>query len=345
MKIHDKRKGAGSLNRSRMNGTDLEVSSICLGGGSFGSKLTKKQSYEVLDRYVALGGNFIDTAKVYCSWIPGMERISETVIGTWLKERGNANDLVIATKGAHYNFDTPNVSRVSREDVYMDLDESRKILGMDTIDFYWLHRDDESKEIGEIIDFMEQLVQEGKIRYYGASNYSVERLKEAEAYAKQHGKQGFSAVSNQWSLASKRNEAIEAEKKESSLITTSYEQYCWHVDSKKPLVPYSATAEGFFYKMYQDGRRLDMNNRVNKQEEVSVYWTDRNMMIYNDMLRLNRELGLSFISMSIAYLLNQPFEVYPVCGVSDIAQLDDIFRGNEIVLPKDMVEKWHRMSW
>ena len=83
------------MNRSRMNGTDLEVSSICLGGGSFGSKLTKKQSYEVLDRYVALGGNFIDTAKVYCSWIPGMERISETVIGTWLKERGNANDLVM----------------------------------------------------------------------------------------------------------------------------------------------------------------------------------------------------------------------------------------------------------
>ncbi|HAU85408.1 MAG TPA: hypothetical protein DCW90_07875 [Lachnospiraceae bacterium] len=340
-----RRKGAGSLNRNRMNGTELEVSDICLGGGSFGSKLTMEQSYEVLDRYVASGGNFIDTAKVYCSWIPGMDRISETIIGTWLKKRGNANDFVIATKGAHYNFETPTISRVSKEDVYMDLDESRKILGMDTIDFYWLHQDDESKEIGEIIDFMDQLVEEGKIRYYGASNYSVERLKEAEAYAKKHGKQGFSAVSNQWSLASKRDAAIEAEKKDGSLITTSYEQYCWHVNSKKPLVPYSAIAEGFFFKMYQGGRRIHMDNRVTKQEDVSVYWTDRNMMIYNDMLKLNKELGLSFISMSIAYLLNQPFEVHPVCGVSDLGQLDDIFRGADIRLPEDMVEKWTRIPW
>lgn len=328
-----------------MNGTDLEVSKICLGGGCFGSKLDESQSYEVLDRFVALGGNFIDTAKIYCGWIPGMEHFSEKVIGKWLKERNNYGDIVVATKGAHYELNTPDISRVSKEEVSQDLDESRKLLGLDTIDFYWLHRDDETKEIGEILEFMENLVKEGKIRYYGASNYSVERLREAETYAREHGLKGFSAVSNQWSLASKREEAVEKEKKESALITTSYEQYCWHRETKIPLIPYSSTAEGFFYKMYQDGRRVNEKLTGKAKKEVSIYWTDRNMMIYNDMLKLNKELGLSFIAMSIAYLLNQPFEVYPVCGVSNISQLDDIIRGIETILPEEMVDKWHRMSW
>lgn len=333
------------MEKTIMRQTDLEVSKICLGGACFGAKLNETQSYEVLDRYVALGGNFIDTAKVYCEWIPGMDRFSEKVIGKWLKERGYCNEIVVATKGAHYSFEAPHISRVGKEEVYRDLDESRKLLGLDTIDFYWLHRDDETKDIGEIIEFMEALVKEGKIRYYGASNYSVERLKEAETYAKEHGLQGFSAVSNQWSLASKRDDILEREKQKGDLVTTTYEQYCWHKDTQKPLIPYSSTAEGFFYKMYQDGRRIDAEHAGMARNDVSVYWTDRNMMIYNDMLKLNKELGLSFISMSVAYLLNQPFEVYPVCGVSQLSQLEDLVKGAEITLPQEMVDKWYRMSW
>lgn len=325
--------------------TDLTVSELCLGGGCFGSKLTEKQSFEVLDRYVELGGNFIDTAKVYCGWIPGMDRISETVIGKWLKEKEHKEDIVVATKGAHYNLATPNISRVTKEDICLDLDESRKILGLDTIDFYWIHRDDETKDIGEIIDIMEGLVEEGKIRYYGASNYSVERLKEAQEYAKKNKKTGFLAVSNQWSLANKRTDAMEQEKKTSSLITTSYEQFKWHKESQVPLIPYSSTAEGFFYKMYQEGRRIDRNSMSKADCAGSAYWTDRNLMIYYDLMKLYKEYGLSFISMSIAYLLNQPFQVLPVCGVSNMEQLDDIVRGTELHLPKEMVEKWQTLVW
>lgn len=333
------------MKKVQMKGTDLFVSEICLGGGCFGSKLTEKESFEVLDRYVELGGNFIDTAKVYCGWIPGMDRISETVIGKWLKERSDSNQIVVATKGAHYNFATPNISRVTREDVCVGLDESRKILGLDTIDFYWLHRDDETKEIGEIIEFMEDLVSEGKIRYYGASNYSVERLREAQCYAKANGKTGFSAVSNQWSLANKREEAIADEKKTSALITTSYEQFKWHKESQVPLIPYSSTAEGFFSKMYQEGRRINDDSTPKTDSAGSVYWTDRNLMIYYHLLKLYKEYGLSFISMSIAYLLNQPFQVLPVCGVSHIEQLDDIVQGAKVKLPEDVIEKWRTLVW
>lgn len=328
-----------------MNGTDLMVSDICLGGGCFGSKLTEKQSFEVLDRYVDLGGNFIDTAKVYCGWIPGMDRISENIIGRWLKDRNSNHDIVVATKGAHFDFNKPSAPRVSREEVRRDLDESREILGLDTIDFYWLHRDDESKDIGEIIDFMEELVKEGKIRYYGASNYSVERLREAQEYAKRTGKKGFSGVSNQWSLASKRDAAIEQEKEQSSLITTSYEQYLWHKETQVPLIPYSSTAEGFFYKMYQEGRRLDQKDTKKSAGTSSIYWTDRNLLIYNDLLRLNKEKGLSFISMSIAYLLSQPFQVFPVCGVSHIEQLGELIQGTRVKLPEEMIHRWKSLPW
>lgn len=337
-------KGADRLKKIQIKGTDLKVSNICFGGGCIGSKLTEKQAFDALDRYVALGGDFIDTAKVYCGWIPGMDRISETIIGKWLKERKHS-DIVIATKGAHFNLNTPEISRVTREEVRKDLDESRKILGLDTIDFYWLHRDDETRKIGEIIDFMEELVAEGKIRYYGASNYSVERLKEAEVYAAKIGKQGFSAVSNQWSLASKREEAIQEEKMQSKLITTSYEQFKWHVDTDTPMIPYSSTAEGFFYKMYQEGRRLNVKETVLECGICNIYWTDRNLIIYNDLLKLYKEMGLPFVAMSIAYLLNQPFQVVPICGVSHVDQLTDIVQGTEITLPKELIEKWQTLYW
>lgn len=338
-------KGADRLDRIQMNGTDLVVSAICLGGGCFGSKLTENQSFEVLDRYVGLGGNFIDTAKVYCGWLPGMDRISETIIGRWLKARNCSHDVVVATKGAHFNLDTPLVPRVCRKEVRRDLDESREILGLDTIDFYWLHRDDESKDISEIIDFMEELVKEGKLRYYGASNYSVERLREAKEYAERTGKKGFSGVSNQWSLASKREEAMEQEKNQSSLVTTSYQQYLWHKETQVPLIPYSSTAEGYFYKMYQEGRRLNQKDMSKTTGTNSIYWTDRNLLIYNDLLRLNKEKGLSFISMSIAYLLSQPFQVFPVCGVSNIDQIDELIKGTSIKIPAEMVHKWKSLFW
>lgn len=321
-----------------LNRTKLKVSEICLGGASFGAKLMEEESLEVLDRFYEAGGNFIDTAKVYCDWIPGMEDSSERTIGRWLRERGLIGKVVVATKGGHYDLAHPEISRVNEQEVRKDLEKSQMLLGLDIIDLYWLHRDDETKPVDEIIDFMEKLVKEGRIRYYGASNYSLERLEQARKYAKKMGFQGFTAVSNQWSLAGKTNDAIA--KEDSTLVTADKAQINWHEEHQIPLIPYTAIAGGFFEKLNRAGNTYQ-GQAVNQNGTFELYWNSRNLMIYNDMLKLYKEMGYSFMEMSVAYLLQQKFPVFPVCGVGKKEQLDELIKAASIKLPMEIMEKWN----
>lgn len=185
----------------QLNNTDLNVSRICLGTAGFGDKLDHEKSFKVLDTFVQAGGNFIDTANVYCKWLEGHGNCSEQIIGRWLKARGARGKVIVATKGAHYSFENPGRSRVNREDIRADLDESLRTLGTEVIDFYWLHRDDPEKPVEEIVDILEEMQKEGRIRYFGFSNYRTDRLKALEQCLKERKKSGVTAVSNQWSLA------------------------------------------------------------------------------------------------------------------------------------------------
>ena len=153
----------------QLNNTDLNISPICLGTAGFGDKSDLEKSFEILNAFVRAGGNFIDTANVYCKWLKGYGNCSEQIIGKWLKESGMQGKVIVATKGAHYSFEDPGRSRVNKEDIRMDLDESCRTLGKDEMDFYWLHRDDPEKPAEEIVDILEELKKEGRIRYYGFS--------------------------------------------------------------------------------------------------------------------------------------------------------------------------------
>lgn len=127
--------------------TDLKLSNICLGTANFGTSLNEEMAFSLLDEFVRQGGNFIDTANVYCRWVPGNGNSSERFLGNWLKSRGAYNDVVIATKGAHYDMAHPEISRVTEEAIRFDIEESSQTMGLDVLDFYWLHRDDENKPI------------------------------------------------------------------------------------------------------------------------------------------------------------------------------------------------------
>ncbi|MCM3628478.1 aldo/keto reductase [Paenibacillus glycanilyticus] len=162
-----------------------------------------------MDAYVASGGNMIDTAEVYANWLPGTQSISECTIGNWMKSRGNRNNLIVTTKGAHPRLPTMEISRMSREEITEDVDGSLRRLQVDTIDLYWLHRDDRNRHAGEILDTLNNLVKEGKIRYFGCSNWTANRIQEAQLYAESHGLQSFSANQPMWSLASVDPSAME----------------------------------------------------------------------------------------------------------------------------------------
>ena len=322
--------GRKMMKKLILKGTDLELSNVCLGTANFGEKLTKEQAYEVLDTYVAAGGNFIDSANVYCKWIEELGNCSEQYLGSWLGDRKAYNKVVIATKGGHYDFKAPEISRVREETIRADLEESLQTLGVDHIDFYWLHRDDESVDITEIVDIMETLVKEGKIRYYGASNYKQYRIEQAVSYAEEKGFQGFTAVSNQWSMA--RVNPGGNMNQDPSLVLMDSDYYQWHKRSKMPIIPFSSSAHGFFDKL---DRKLKMAEDMKR-----AYMNQDNLEMYQTLCKLRKETGVSLYALSIAWLTNQPFQTLPVAAVSRPEQLDDFVVASSLKLEKDVIEKY-----
>ena len=187
------------MQKIKLNKTDLMVSPVCLGADYFGTARDKDTAFAMLDRFLEAGGSFIDTASIYGRDFKACISRSEEVLGQYLKARPGA-DIMIATKGGHYDLATKR-TRINREEIVADLDESLRTLELDHIDFYWLHRDRPEIPVEEIVDILEEQVKAGKIRWYGGSNYALTRLQAADAYAKANGLQGFSGVSNHYTPA------------------------------------------------------------------------------------------------------------------------------------------------
>ena len=321
-----------------INNTDLKVSNLCLGTAPFGEKISKREAFEILDAYVREGGNFLDTANIYCKWVPGAGNCSEQVLGEWLKSRGAFKEVVIATKGGHYLFDVPGrPPRVKEEEVRRDLEDSLRTLGLETIDFYWLHRDDETKPIEEIVDFLEKFKREGKIRYYGFSNYKTCRAEQARSYLESKGLNGPYAVSNQWSMASVN--PGKNTNPDPTMEEFSREEYEWHIRTQIPAIPFSSTAMGFFEKLKKAGVKSEHGRIVcegdRKVIDVSLwdaYYNEDNLKKYETLLRLQEETGHSLQALSLAYLISQPFQVFPVGAVRNTEQLRSFLEAGDMEL-------------
>lgn len=334
------------MKKITLKNTELSVSNICYGTGNFGEKLDRSQAFEALDAFVEAGGNFIDTANCYCRWVPGNTNSSEQFIGAWLKERNAYNKVVIATKGCHYDFHDPGKKpRVNKECLQADIEESMRTLGISVIDFYWLHRDDESKPMSEIIDMMEEMKKQGKIRYYGASNYRLPRIREALEYAGKKGITGFSALSNQFSFATV-NDGCNVNQ-DPSLVILDHDYYEFHRETGMPNVCFSSTAYGFFEKLYQSGVAVKDGRLTTPEPDIPMssamkkaYLNDRNLKAYEDMARIHEQTGISLIGLSVAALLHQPFQAVPVASVSRISQLSGILEASEVCLPDAFIEEY-----
>lgn len=155
----------------------MAKSRIILGTAKLGLE-GRPAAFDMLDTYVEMGGADIDTASVYSDWVPGETGRSETIIGEWMKDRGNRDRLHLATKGAHHG---PNGPRSDAETIRHDVELSLKRLGVDHIDLWYFHRDDESRPVAEMVGPIHDLISAGKIRTYGVSNWSAARIGEALA--------------------------------------------------------------------------------------------------------------------------------------------------------------------
>lgn len=234
-----------------LTNTDLTVSRICLGTGSLGSVVPRPAAFAIMDAFVDAGGTFFDSAHYYANWIPGERHLSEKTIGAWLKARGGKGNLVIATKGGHPDAETPNVSRLAPRDIVGDLDASLDLLGLSTIDLYWLHRDDPRRPVGEIVETLNDQLRLGKIRFLGCSNWRPARIREAHAYASAHGLQSFVASQIFWSLAVPNPGTVKWD--QAAMDDEAAEFYR---TASMSVHAFTSQAKGFFAKADQSGGRV-----------------------------------------------------------------------------------------
>ncbi|GLX67529.1 aldo/keto reductase [Paenibacillus glycanilyticus] len=315
------------MEKVKVTGTDLLSSSLALGGVPFGSKLNDEQSFALMDAYADYGGNMVDTAEVYANWLPGEQSVSESTIGKWMKSRGNRNHLIVTTKGAHPRMSTMHISRMSPQDIREDVEGSLGRLQVDHIDLYWLHRDDRNRDVGEIVESLNALVREGKIRYFGLSNWTTDRIREAQAYAASHGLQPFSANQPMWSLASV--DLSQAE--DQTLVAMDEGMFALHREAGLTAIPYSSQAQGLFTKLAEGRLSLDDDTAA------PMYRSDSNRMKLGRIRTLAEEKGIAVSQLVLSYMLSQPFPTIPIIGCHSHAQLEDSIQADKVRLTEEEV--------
>lgn len=297
-----------------------KTSVICMGSVPLGMEYSQRQTNEFLDAYVELGGNFIDTARVYGDFAGGVCGISERAIGNWMAARKNRDQLVIGTKGGHPLLSSMNVGRLDRDNLTSDIYESLNDLMIDQLDIYWLHRDDVTRPVGDILESLNMFIEDGLTRAIGVSNWSVARIREANEYAKAHGLVGFSANQPQFSLA--RQELVE----DPTLCQMDAETYAFHAETGMPCVPFSSQAKGFFIKYHENGPD-SMPDKAKRR-----FMTDYNMGIYDKLVKLSAETGYSVGALSLAYLTCNKFDIFPIVGVSRMSQVEALREAGDAVI-------------
>lgn len=205
----------------------LKFSKILVGSTMSMAGMDEDEIFKIYDVFAELGGNCIDTARAYNDYK------AEAMVARYLDSRRKRNEFVIATKGGQPKEDAPEVGRLDKKALTEDLDASLKALKTDHIDLYWIHKDDPTYPVEKVIDTLNEYKKEGKIRVFGCSNWAIERIAAANAYAKQSGQEGFAASQIQWSLA--RTQIPEYFLKNFGSVCMDDAQYDWYYENNIPI--------------------------------------------------------------------------------------------------------------
>ncbi len=187
----------------QLGNTGEQVSALCLGAMYYGSSVAPEQAYRLLDQYVDYGGTFIDTANIYSHWVEGfMGGESETLLGKWMKERKNRERLFIASK-VGFGYGTVPTGLSARL-IVTECEKSLSRMGIETIDLYYAHVDDRNTPIGETMEAFNRLVEAGKVRHLGASNFRAWRLEQAKGFCQIEGIAEYCCVQQRYTYLQPR---------------------------------------------------------------------------------------------------------------------------------------------
>jgi len=260
----------------------------------------------LFDDFVERGGNAFDTAYIYGGGT------GERLLGQWMRNRGIRDELMVIGKGAHTPHCTP-------EAIHSQLDESLERLQTDHVDQYFMHRDDATIPVGEFVDAMDAEVRAGRITAYGGSNWSIARFEEANVWAAEHGRQPMTALSNTLSLA----EAVDVPWK-GCLAMTDRDSKAWLARTGTAIFPWSSQARGFFARAAQDDR--------SDAELVRCYYSPDNFERLRRTRELAAEFGVAPTAIALAWLLHQPFPVFPLIGPRQISETVSSLQGLDVRL-------------
>lgn len=307
--------------------TDLSISPFGLGTVDAGLLWDGADADRVFETFLDLGGNLVDSAHVYSDWVKPEVARSERVIGDWLERSGKRDKIVLITKGGHPDMTVENpdthLNRMRRADMVKDINESLQKLRTDYIDLYFYHRDDLTIPVEETIDVMEEFVKEGKIRYYGCSNWSTARMKAADEYCKAKGYRSFIANQALLNLGCKYMNPLA----DDTLCEIDDEMYAYHKANPGNIpMPYMGVCSGFFHIYDAKGE-----DAVKK----SPYYTEGNMRFAKKLSALKEKYNATVTQIVLGFFTVQDFPCVPLYGAQVAENLKEAAATFDIAFDKE----------
>jgi aryl-alcohol dehydrogenase-like predicted oxidoreductase len=298
--------------RAALGTSDLSVFPLNLGGNVFGWTADRKTSFDILDAFHAGGGNFVDTADGYSAWVPGNTGgESERLIGEWHQLRGNRDELVIATKVSEH----PDFKGLSASNIAAAADASLQRLRTDHIDLYYAHFDDTAVPLEETVTALSALVDAGKVRYIGISNYSAARIAEWFRIVDAKGLHRPVALQPHYNL-----------------IERDYEGDLRNIAEHEHLavLPYYSLASGFLTGKYREGASID-----SPRADGAQAYLKKHAALLPVLDEVAASHGVSVATVSLAWLRSQPTILAPVASARSVEQLPDLLASATLELSAD----------
>ena len=296
-----------------------------LGGNVFGWTLDEKASFEVLDSFLGAGFNFIDTADVYSRWAPGNKGgESETMIGNWMRSRGNRDKVIVATKGGG---DMGQGKNITKKYILSAVEASLGRLQTDYIDLYQTHFDIEETPVEETLEAYAQVVKEGKVRVIGASNFTAARLKAALEASARHGYPRYESLQPHYNLY------------EREIFEKELEAVC--LENEVGVVNYYSLASGFLTGKYRSESDL---NKSPRGGGVKKYLNDRGFRILAALDEVSGRYHSTPATVALAWLIARPSVTAPIASATSIAQLDSLVAATRLTLDDAAVRHLNEAS-
>jgi len=300
------------MQRRRIGRSELQVAPLMFGGNVFGWTADEATSFSILDAFVDAGLDFIDTADVYSAWAPGNQGgESETVIGKWFRQSGKRDKIVLATKVAKH----PQRKGLSAANIQAAVEDSLRRLQTDYIDVYFSHEDDTETPLAETLGAYQRLIEAGKVRVIGASNYSGARVDEALAISRQHGLPEYQVLQPEYNLYDRAE------------YETDIEPVA--VAHQLGVVVYWSLASGFLSGKYRS--QEDLANKA-RGSRVEKYLNPRGLQILTALDRVAARHGSTPASVALAWLIARPSVTAPIASATSLQQLESLVAAVHLTL-------------